>query len=79
MNKSLKKIKLIWYYHENSDSFFIDKENQNFGNEVCIEIGEYKDGTIEELRQLLENSKHYKEYRSKFSSELEWQNFYQNK
>lgn len=54
-------MKLNWTYHENTDMFYVFPENEDFGNEtefVTI-IGEYKEGTVEELRNLLENSNHF--------------------
>lgn len=56
-----KKNKLYWKYYENSDCFFIDpiEEDYGFENEFIHVIGEYKTGTIQELRDLLENSNHF--------------------
>lgn len=54
-------MKLNWVFHENTDCFYVFPDNEDFGNEVSFIhiIGEYKEGTVEELRNLLENSNHF--------------------
>lgn len=47
-----------YYYHENSDCIFIDDKGKNFGNEheFTHDLGECADGSLYELRALLEGS-----------------------
>jgi hypothetical protein len=55
---NLQKKKLKWYYHENSDCIFPDLDGIDFSHEEGFvhEIGDYKDGTIKEVRDLLRDS-----------------------
>ena len=52
-----KKVTLKWYYHDNSDCIFVDKERGDLGGGEILEIGDYKEGTIKELRSLLKGSR----------------------
>jgi hypothetical protein len=60
-NSIKTKVTLKWYYHDPSDTFFPEADDYDFGHEIefITEIGEYHDGSVEELRKLLQNSKHF--------------------
>lgn len=50
-----------WYFHENSDNFFPEIEGYDFKmeNEFVHEIGDYVNGGVDELRELLQKINHY--------------------
>lgn len=50
--------KLKWYYNENTDRIFPNFEETDFKSEAkfIYKIGDYKDGTITEVRDLLKDS-----------------------
>jgi hypothetical protein len=52
---------LGWYYHENSDTIFIGKLNDKFGNEdwFVYFLGACKEGTELELMEVLCSHKHW--------------------